>query len=553
MSLPAEARAPETIVVCHKQARALDDNGEQITVQGWFDNLTEIADLTDQRILLRYLPQSTADREAATHGFLLDPHDSRSPVLLPLPISPDRYRLAKQYFDLALWPWLHENQADLQLALDDGPGLGRLECEYFRLNAETARALLRESPTGSTVMLHDLHFGLVPGMLTGAIGVEEFARQAELEARRGYAAAEALTALGDEITAGRQTVALNLAGMIHTAVPRPAAWNRLPDPMRSLLTASLHSVPWGVHDARWAENLGRAGGDERRGTQLVTPIGVSSDPLRAEARGGMGTLPEVHRRIGDRDLVLVHGRVDPKNEIPVVLDAFGRLLARDPHAAVMVLQVAQARPGNPPYDRDWLKTLELVDELNARFGSPEAPVVIHYADNHRPRILALAMGDETHPGALVQISASQIGGFDQVGWEGLAMQPAGLVPVITRGPGAAPTLAPFAVVVDDIATLDEGIATALEQARELRDGPPGARRARAALVETALDRLNHRDWHHTLLGAARANEMLFRFLAQPTSVVVDPVLQDRNEWAASLAKLPSPTIRSVDRSTLGLG
>ncbi|MDI6857153.1 MAG: trehalose-6-phosphate synthase [Dehalococcoidia bacterium] len=224
----------------------------------------------------------------------------------------------------------------------------------------------------------------------------------------------------------------------------------------------------------------------------ANPMAVNVFELRARLAS-----PEAERyrealqaEAGERTIVRVD-RMDPSKNILGGFRAFGRLLQERPEWRGRVKFLAflvPSRTSIPEYRAYAENVLKLVDEINARYGSPGwSPIKVFYEQNRLQALVGLTLYD-------VLLVNSLADGMNLVAKEGPAVNQTDGALVLSTTAGAFEELRDGAIAVraDDV----ENTARALHTALSLGDDQ---RRERAYLLRRALFRHDLGRWLRLML------------------------------------------------------
>lgn len=123
------------------------------------------------------------------------------------------------------------------------------------------------------------------------------------------------------------------------------------------------------------------------------PIGINADHIRtlAHSRAAKSGFAGIARYFADRQTILRVDRLEPTKNIIRGLEAFETLLEQ--HAELrgkvrFVMMLVPSREGVRRY-RDYARRVnKLVQKINAKYGTPDDPAVVHVAGNDQARALA---------------------------------------------------------------------------------------------------------------------------------------------------------------------
>mgnify|MGYP005838341041 CR=1 FL=1 len=222
------------------------------------------------------------------------------------------------------------------------------------------------------------------------------------------------------------------------------------------------------------------------------PMSVNVFELRAHLSSpeAQGYREALAAEAGERTIVRVD-RMDPSKNIVGGFRAFDRLLREHPEWRGRVKFLAflvPSRTGVPEYRAYAEDAFKLVDEINARYGSPGwTPIKVFYEQNRLQALAVLTLYD-------VLLVNSLADGMNLVAKEGPAVNRTDGALVLSTTAGAFEELREGAIAVraDDV----EGTARALHAALSLSEGE---RRERAYLLRRALFRHDLGRWLRLML------------------------------------------------------
>lgn len=230
---------------------------------------------------------------------------------------------------------------------------------YRRVNAVFADAIAASASDGDVVLVQDLHFSLVPGML---------------RARRPD---------------------LRLAHFTHTPFCGPDELAILPDDVALELLGSMAAAPAGFHTERWADRY-RECARGRLGVEppaFVSTFGPDPDALAASAASDdtRAARERLDTEIGDRKLVFRTDRMELSKNITRGFLAFDRLLELHPEWRGEVVFAAFVYPSREGL-AEYLAYRQEVEQVAARVNDRWAtdgwrPVWLDTRDDY-PRSLA---------------------------------------------------------------------------------------------------------------------------------------------------------------------
>ena len=263
-----------------------------------------------------------------------------------------------------LWPLVHYATTKIDFRSESWS-------HYVAVNRRFADAVLRACGDGpARVWVHDFHLMLVPGMLRAA--------------RRD----------------------LEIGFFLHTPFPSSEMYRLLPT-RDQVLEGLLGADHIGFHTSEYALHFRRA---------CLRVLGLTSSPAHVEYDGrqiGLGTHPigidadrfqalldapetdaavvDLRQRFAGSKLILGVERLDYTKGVPLKLDAFERVLERDPARAreVTLLQVlVPSRLSHPDYQELRRVIEQRVARVNGRFGQPGVVPVQYLHRSVSPHELA---------------------------------------------------------------------------------------------------------------------------------------------------------------------
>ena len=344
---------------------------------------------------------------------------------------------------------------------------------YVAVNDCFASALrdLATVPLGSTVMVHDYHFYLVPGML----------RPTRPD--------------------------LFIQHFTHIPWPPPEAWRALPAPMRNaIFRGLLGSDIVGFHTTGHVRNfllgceklLGLPVDHEnavvafegRRVAVRHYPISINTDALESFAASPEVAAREVelaaHR---PEKIVLRVDRADPSKNIIRGFEAFGQMLRDHPelHGRVTFLALLQSTRTDVAEYTEYMRAIhETVDAVNTELSSPAhagwCPIDLRLVDD-----LALAVAAYKSFDVLLVNSVAD--GMNLVVKEALIVNAGNGAIVLSKRAGANDELGSVVITIDPFDVGDQ--AAALYDALVL---PADVRRERLAVAAGIVRSNNMQKW-----------------------------------------------------------
>ena len=358
-------------------------------------------------------------------------------------------------------------EAEAQASWQDG---------YLPANRLFAQAVIDEIERGgpSRVMLHDYHF---------------------------YAAPRMIRAAHPEVT---------LQQFVHIPWPEPQEWQVLPEEMvREICDGLLANDTVAFQTNEDVENFlatcraylgSRAQVWERRGeveyrgqstTAWSNPISVDVADLEAlrnscDTRGFQTSLG-----VRDESVIVRVDRLDPSKNVFRGFQAYWRLLERNPKLIGNVRFLAFLVPSRESIDEYATyarETLDLVERLNQRFGTPDwQPVTVFHEQNRLQAFAGLARAD-------VLLVNSAADGMNLVVKEGAIINERDAVVVLSETAGAFEQLRGGVLAVEPLDV--EGTAVALERALAL---PARERAEMSTELKRAIRSHQLHDWLRLLL------------------------------------------------------
>ncbi|MFC9704171.1 trehalose-6-phosphate synthase [Streptomyces sp. NPDC056943] len=410
------------------------------------------------------------DREAVRRGIA-------EPGVRMLDIAPDVY--ADAYNGIAnsvLW-FLHHHLYDTpREPVFDAEFRRRWEA-YRAYNRAFAEALAAEADEGAAVLVQDYHLALVPWML----------RELRPDLKIGHfthtpwVSAEYLQMVPDDI------VEELLWGMLGADELGFHTWGWAAFfikccSQREDATGTARGV-WPSGDPWYGVEYRRHGFNKGRTRVRAFPLGVDGEELRA-----LAYRPEVDERVallreevGGRRTIVRVDRTELSKNILRGLLAYRELLTVHPEWRDRVVHLASAYPSRQDlesYRAYTASVVELAEEINAEFGTPEwTPVMVSVEDDFTRSLAAYRIADV----ALVNPVRD---GMNLVAKEIPVVSEEGCALVLSTGAGAHRELGQDAITVNpfDVSGTAEALHTALSM--------PAAERAdrtkRLAAAATAL-------------------------------------------------------------------
>jgi trehalose 6-phosphate synthase len=338
---------------------------------------------------------------------------------------------------------------------------------YVDYNTAFADALAEEASESAKVLVQDYHLMLVPQLL---------------RARRPD---------------------LRIGHFTHTPWAEPSYFSLLPDDVAAaILSGMLGADSVGFLSPRWAEAFVRccvrllgadAGGnnvhhDGRTTRVRVHALGVDADELRdrASATDVTARREALHRRIGDRQVLVRVDRTELSKNIVRGLAAYRELLRTRPEHRGNVVHIVLAYPSRhdlPDYRAYTADVQRVAREIDDEFAGPGwSPVLLEVNDDYPRSLAALQLAD-------VLVVNPLRDGMNLVAKEGPVLSQHDLALVLSREAGAADELGADALLVNPFDV--SGTAEAMHRALTM---PGPERAARRARLEHAAVALPPREW-----------------------------------------------------------
>lgn len=335
---------------------------------------------------------------------------------------------------------------------------------FRRYNMTFADAIIEIAPTGATVMVHDYHLPLVGSVLK------------------------------------EKRPDLKTLHFTHTPFASPADLERLPeDVVEELLTGMASYGACGFHIDRWArsfrdclDHFGVVAPEI-----FSCPLGVDIEMLYFE-----GSTPEVQyqaaqqeaRFLGKR-VILRSDRLEPTKNIVRGFEAFAELLERHPEYRSQVVFYARAYLSRSEIEqyRSYREEIEeLVQAINARFGTEQHQPVIFEVDKDYPATLAAYCRYD------VLMVNPILDGMNLVAKEAPVLNTRDGAVILSTGAGAYAQLHDAVIGVDAFDVKET--ASALEEALTLS---PELRASRASMLKQLARDLAPGEWLLCTLEHAR--------------------------------------------------
>ncbi|HZJ25782.1 MAG TPA: trehalose-6-phosphate synthase [Acidimicrobiia bacterium] len=435
------------IVVSHRGPIAFTSRpgGGFTTARGGGGLVSALTPLIEGRDDVRWIAAaiSAGDRAAIAAG-AADVEGFNLDLVAP---DPTQHRLHYDVISNAtLWFLFHD--------LFDLPRRPRLD-QHFRtawdayraVNEVFADAVCEQAPRDDVVLIQDLHFLLLPGMV----------RQRRPD--------------------------LRLAHFMHTPFCGADSIRILPDDVTIELLTSMAAAPAGFHTERWAaayrscvdEVLGRP---PPAGT-FVTTFGPDLVSLTKVARSAPAEAAgeQLASRIGDRALIFRTDRIELSKNIPRGFLAFERLLEVRPEwreRVVFAAFVYPSREGLPEYLAYRQEVEHTARRVNERWATSSwQPILLDTRDDFPRSVAGLERADVLFVNPLRD-------GLNLVAKEGPLLSRRDVVVCLSRGAGAFDELREGVVEVHAF-DLEQN-ATALHNALTMA---PAERARRGRILRTA--------------------------------------------------------------------
>lgn len=337
---------------------------------------------------------------------------------------------------------------------------------YRTFNRQFASAIDEAAAKGATVLVHDYHLALVPGMLA--------------EARRD----------------------LSIVHFTHTPFCEPEELAVLPNAVASELLLGLGAASaCGFHTERWAASFSRCleavlgphretpTGSARRPLVFAAPLAPDRSHLEAVLQSPRcaGLQGELETELDGRLLLLRSDRIELSKNLIRGFLAFDELLSTRPawRGRVLFRALAYAsRETLPAYARYRSEVEALVAAINERHSAPGVapPIELRIADDYVAAVASLRRYD-------VLLVNPIRDGLNLVAGEGAACNRSDGVLVLSREAGAFEQFSGACVGVHPFDV--SGTAAALDEALSMSKGQ---RRARATELRRIATRRTPADW-----------------------------------------------------------
>lgn len=447
------------VVVSHRgPVRILRRDGRRVVRRNAGGLVTALRDVARHAGELRWICAASSDEDravAATTPWIDAGWDDSECRIRMLDIDPATHHEFYAVIANPLLWFVQHNLWDHATAPDiDRPVHAAWNNGYVAVNRRFANVVADRNavPAGSTVMVHDYHFYLVPAL----------------------------------VRARRSDVFLHF--FTHIPWPQVDAWRILPprmreDVFRGLLGSDLVAFQTKGYVRNFllgCEEVLGAAVDHGRGTVTVDgrevqvrhyPISVDADAL-----GEMAASPAVRAKVSDMDhrrkIILRVDRTDPSKNIVRGFRAYARMLEQHPHLCGNVTFVALLQPSRqdvPQYATYLREVHHAVDAVNERFGTPDwRPVDLRMVDD-----LPLAVAAYTRFDVLFVNPVAD--GMNLVAKEGLVVNENDGVLALSESAGAHDELGAIALTVhpfdidQQAAVLSDALTMPRAERRERRE------------------------------------------------------------------------------------
>jgi trehalose 6-phosphate synthase len=363
-----------------------------------------------------------------------------------------------------LW-FLHHHLVDRRSRVDVDPAAWEA---YEDVNRRFATACAEEAVPGGEALIVDYHLALVPATLRD---LRPDVRMCHLTACPW--ADPAVLALLPDAVARRLVEGMLGADVVAFLAARWAA-------------AFLACCRALGHDVDEAAGTVRAG-DGRTVLVASFPIGTDADELRAQMRdvACARARDQLAALAAGRRLLVRVDRMDPAKNVLRGLDAYERLLATErwTRGAVVHYVLAYETRGGSDYRSYAAAVSERAAVLNRRFATPGwTPLHLETVSDIPRATAALSLAD-------VVVVNTLRDGMNLIAKEAAVVGRPDAALILSREAGAAPELAPGALLVDpfDVPELARAMATALRM-------PEDERRRRMAALRGPATALPPRAW-----------------------------------------------------------
>ena len=191
---------------------------------------------------------------------------------------------------------------------------------------------------------------------------------------------------------------ISIVHFSHTPFPTPGALRILPELARTeLLLGYMAAGSLGFHSSRWSdafidscrENLG-----VRPTKTFVSPLGSDPEQLKAVSTSPQcdAELAALNEAVGDRFVIGRAERLELSKNITRGFWAFDELLAMRPDLHGQVVFAASFSPTRTDvadYSRYRAEVENVIDEINARWQTPDWTPIDYTVENNYPRAIAV--------------------------------------------------------------------------------------------------------------------------------------------------------------------
>ncbi len=191
---------------------------------------------------------------------------------------------------------------------------------------------------------------------------------------------------------------ISIVHFSHTPFPTPGALRILPELARTeLLLGYMAAGSLGFHSSRWSdafidccrENLG-----VRPTNTFVSPLGSDPEQLKAVSTSPQcdAELAALNEAVGDRFVIGRAERLELSKNIARGFWAFDELLAMRPDLHGQVVFAASFSPTRTDvadYGRYRAEVENAIDEINARWQTPDWKPIHYTVENNYPRAIAV--------------------------------------------------------------------------------------------------------------------------------------------------------------------
>lgn len=363
-----------------------------------------------------------------------------------------------------LWPFFHACLARSEQFSPAGRNSGSWRA-YVEVNRLFAAAIGELAGKDETVIIHDYHLMLVPGMLR------------------------------------QQRKDLRLAYFHHIPFTAPDEFTTLPRSIQRSLIDSLNVAPAGFQSMRWRdafEAVCSALTEDRKSYSFVHGVGPNTEDLRAEADSPRvkALRRELRESIGDRFLVGRADRADPMKNIEHGIRAMDALLEAHPQhvdRVVFVNHVVPTRLNSPAYARCYQNVRAAAESVNRKWSTGSwAPIVLDAGDDYARGLSVLAEYDALMVNPIRE-------GMNLVAQEGPLVNERDGVLLLSSSAGSHDLLQGAAITLDPQSVRSTWLS--LHQAIEMT---AGERARRADLLRRRVVAADGAQWHEGLRAFASA-------------------------------------------------